>query len=286
MRNTGSLYLKNLSLNSLVFEGFENESKISISDIKGGGKYHIKSEDFKDEAIQNNDPSLLSIRKSDMGNTSFFNMDFLSFDKIGIEASRLSDIKTTNYHLPISSEKTIRSAENEKQNAAYLEELYNQLYLAMQKQGNRTQEIKYYTEYLEWHRINKCLQLDYSSPWKLLTQQDWYTPISLWLHKQSSNYGTHWVKSFLFLVPVGWFFYFLYALSLPEVNFGFNHFTFENISFHLKYYIEFLLPTHRLEFIPETNAKWWSNLLDIIGRICVGFLIYQTVAAFRRFGRK
>ncbi|MBA7548394.1 hypothetical protein ES705_40851 [subsurface metagenome] len=236
--------------------------------------------------VQEDAVSSFNIVNSDMGDASFFNVDFASFDTLVMKNSRVCDIKTTNKHLPVSREKKIYTDDEHKQNSQYLEEFYNQLYLAMQKEGNRTWEIKYYIEYLEWHRINKLLNLTKHNIFNALFKQDWHTPVSLWLHKQTSSYGTNWIRPFLLILFFGFIFYFGYVLTLPEIKWGFHYFNIENFSFHFRYYIEFLLPTHKFELISGTHPVGLSALLDIISRISIGFLIYQTIVAFRRFGRK
>jgi len=43
----------------------------------------------------------------------------------------------------------------------------------------------------------------------------------------------------------------------------------------------FLLPTHKITDI-FSKPLWYHYLIDILGRIFVGYGIYQTVAAFRK----
>lgn len=253
----GRVFTEEVEVQSLTFCKTLNEGRMSFSSpiIKGS--------------------SYLKIFNSDLGNTSFFNTDFLAFDKIEVSDSRLSDIITTNNHFPISKEKKVYTC-GEPLNSQFLEEMYNQLFLAMKKQGNRTQEVKYYSEYLEWHRINKLK--------KAKVRGDWYTPLSLWLHKMSSSYGRNWARSFIFILIFGWVFYFAFAVSHPSIDLGFEHLTLSNFKFHFRYYSEFLLPTHKFTYFPD-NPGGWSPLWDVLGRIFIGFFIYQTVAAFRRFGK-
>lgn len=284
IKSSGNLYLKKLSLNQLSFESFENEGRISITDVRSGG---VLKKDLKTGTIiETPAPSTFQILNSDMGSISFFNMDFDSFDTIIIKDSKLNEIKTINKHLPTSEEKKIYANESKEQNSHFLEKLYNHLYFAMQKQGNRTQEIKYYAEYLEFHRKNKLEKLKGTALIHKIFKQDWYTPLSLWLHKSTSSYGTNWLRAFLCIIGVGAVTYFAYAVSLPEIKFGFRYFTNNNLSFHIRYFFEFLLPVHKMTLIDHTNPTGLSALIDTLGRIFISFLIYQTIAAFRRFGIK
>lgn len=131
-----------------------------------------------------------------------------------------------------------------------------------------------------------ALQFLKKRSFNLIFKQDWYTPLSLWLHKSTSSYGTNWLRAFLCIIGVGAVTYFAYAVSLPEIKFGFRYFTNDNLSFHIRYFFEFLLPVHKMTLIDHTNPTGLSALFDILGRIFISFLIYQTIAAFRRFGIK
>ncbi len=282
----GRLVLKYLSINQFLIKDLFNEGKISIIELKSSGRYinQVKHEDDLQEIDAN--PSKIAFENSALGSISFFNCSFNSFDEVIVKDSRIDEIITSNQHVPVSDEKEIFTNENHEKDPQYLEELYNQLYLAMQKQGNRTQEIKYYTEYLEWHRLNKVNTLKARPFLNLLLKQDWYTPTALWFHKKTSSYGTNWIRSFLILLLIGLLLYFAYSISLPEIEFRIELLTLESVLFHFKFYTRFLLPTHDFILIKNTSPTGWSALWDILGRIVIGFLIYQTIAAFRRFGRR
>ena len=52
------------------------------------------------------------------------------------------------------------------------------------------------------------------------------------------------------------------------------------------YYFEFINPTHRVDFIGrEAKEPLLANFIDLLGRLIIGFGIYQTIQAFRRFGK-
>ena len=51
------------------------------------------------------------------------------------------------------------------------------------------------------------------------------------------------------------------------------------------FYIEFLNPLHDIEKL-DAGTNIYGSVIHFFGRIFVGFGIYQTIAAFRRFNLK
>jgi hypothetical protein len=51
----------------------------------------------------------------------------------------------------------------------------------------------------------------------------------------------------------------------------------------LKYFLEFLNPTHKFDYIQEDGLTTRFYLFDFIGRIFVGYGIYQFIQAFRKY---
>ncbi|MEQ9298693.1 MAG: hypothetical protein RIF33_09030 [Cyclobacteriaceae bacterium] len=242
----------------------------------------------------NHNSRWLDIISSDLGKTTFLNFPFNAF-QITMNSSRLAEINTNTTYFPTSKNQQIYSDSNKSINAQTLQENYSQLILAMQKQGNRIQELKYYAEYLEWHRKSKLDQLrkhksEGKSWWWRVWTADWYTPASLWLHKGSSSYGNNWVRAALIMLGAGLLWYVPYVLCLPGIDVGCAYVNLNDlwISFSLffGYFWSFLLPTHKVSFIPGLEPGSASLFFDFLGRVSVGFMLYQTIAAFRRFGKR
>ena len=55
---------------------------------------------------------------------------------------------------------------------------------------------------------------------------------------------------------------------------------------HIIQFTKFLLPTHDFNFINGRELNAWAIIFDLLGRIFIAFWVYQTITAFRRFGRK
>ncbi|MCX2680970.1 hypothetical protein OOZ15_13535 [Galbibacter sp. EGI 63066] len=104
----------------------------------------------------------------------------------------------------------------------------------------------------------------------------------LGLNSISNNHGTS-IKH-----PLGWMFlfsvclYILYLLSIDRI--------FINTSFDwnlIGYYFSFLDITHRIDFlVGKKELTGWSVTIDWINKIVTGFLIYQFIAAFRKYGKR
>ena len=154
-------------------------------------------------------------------------------------------------------------------------ETYNQLFVAMKKQGNKTMEMKYYAAYQEWLRLDLKFK-----------QEQWATRTALWLNKTTTNYGLNWGKGVAWIVGTWLVFYGLFALATWWYNGQPTDFLAKNDVWSSLF--KFFLPTHRIDNIitsyPTKPAVAYA--IDVLYRLVVGFLIYQTIAAFRRFGKR
>ncbi|OJJ21360.1 hypothetical protein BKI52_12440 [marine bacterium AO1-C] len=281
---SGALYIESIHLQTLNFENFINEGKLEITGLKLG-KFQTKiinQESIPEVAIKREPPiswfeTQIIISKSNLGSAVFKGVLFEAFDRVIIDDSKLNNISTVNKHFPLSAENLGNKVNDQgilEHDPEQMAEIYNQLYLAMQKQGNRLKEMEYYSQYLYWQR--KAAKED----------KKWPALISLTLYQWSTNFGQSWVRGLGISLLVGLIFYFFYSISLNGVQVGFQYFTFDNLLFHGKQFFQFLLPTHKLDFIPHTQSRFLSSFLDIFSRIALGYMYYQTITAFRRFGRK
>jgi len=53
----------------------------------------------------------------------------------------------------------------------------------------------------------------------------------------------------------------------------------------MMYFFKFFIITHDLDFMKGFKPNFLSYLIDSIGRIFIGYGIYQTVQAFRKYGK-
>jgi hypothetical protein len=253
--STGSIHMQSLLVDRLELVNVIMEGKLDVN------------------VLGSNNSSLgyILIKNSDLGNAIFKETNFKSYESIQVINSRLHNITTIGGYFP--SHLDIGSAQNKPSEPERSAEAYNQLTLAMQRQGNRDKEVEYYTSYLDWQR---------KAYWK---EKKWSATASLYLHKISTEYGSSWIRGALGTFSVGLVFYFLFLLSLPEVSCCSLQNGWVNFSTNVGYFFAFLLPTHSIYFVEGTSLTPSSYIFDFLGRIATGFMIYQTIAAFRRYGK-
>lgn len=120
----------------------------------------------------------------------------------------------------------------------------------------------------------------------------WYRRLQnqfiLQLGKWSNSHGESWSRGVGFTFGVGLFFFYLSIISTERFDFEFsiNKNTYVNFDACVKYYFEFLLPTHSPSYLEDINPGNWQKVWDLLGRVFVSFGIYQTVVAFRKFNFK
>lgn len=103
--------------------------------------------------------------------------------------------------------------------------------------------------------------------------------VILFFNKWSNRFNESVLSGILFTIFIGFIFYFLTLLTTEQFTWNFKEI---DCNFSFINYIKFLNPTHNIENLNlDLNAG--SYILDFLGRIFVGYGIYQTIAAFRRF---
>ncbi|WP_163709982.1 pentapeptide repeat-containing protein [Mangrovibacterium lignilyticum] len=148
------------------------------------------------------------------------------------------------------------------------------------KQNNRIQALAYHALEMEAYRIelrdNGC---------------KWYENdrFITGFNRLSNNYGLSWRRGlgWLFGISVlGFIVYWLLLSSrpiIPTLDTTLSD-TFMSVGKVIGYYLQFTNPAHDIEFM-EVYSGSWSYATDILVRLIVGLLIYQTIQAFRKYGR-
>ena len=107
----------------------------------------------------------------------------------------------------------------------------------------------------------------------------------LQLNKFSNNYGNSYTRGAMFTVFSGTIIFYLSSISTGKFHFS-TCFSWDAFVEGSKYYWQFLLPTHRFDYMGKTINFKFENVfyfIDFIGRIVVGYGIYQTIQAFRKY---
>lgn len=109
----------------------------------------------------------------------------------------------------------------------------------------------------------------------------------LYLNRKSNNYGTRFENGIAFIFTVS----LLFGLSTLVLTQSFwNHVclgcSFDEAVFTkgFKFYINFLNPVHRIDYLDSLQPFYGvAYLFDFLGRIFIGYGVYQTIQAFRKY---
>jgi len=106
----------------------------------------------------------------------------------------------------------------------------------------------------------------------------------LQLNKCSNNYGTRFDTGILFTILVGLIFYYLSFISSKQFSFSlcYANWNKETSEIYWTNFIRFLNPTHNDSYLGSKNTILFY-LFDYLGRISVGYGLYQTIQAFRKY---
>lgn len=127
---------------------------------------------------------------------------------------------------------------------------------------------------------------------KLIQVKKWYSEdrVLLYLNKISNNHGLSWKRGLCFSIGIGTLFFIpnLFLLNNPYWEFGWSNWSDfrEVLDITLKLFSQSLYAAHSFDYLKEYNPKGIVFLIDLIGRIFLTYGYYQTIVAFRKFGRK
>ncbi|MEQ9102151.1 MAG: hypothetical protein RIF36_17110 [Imperialibacter sp.] len=253
--------------------------------------------------------SAFEIVSSSLGNTLFLNVGFTSFERVDIYNSILTKIefsggdifneeqlfslskhsnfsraKENNSRLPTEFIDSINSkAKQQLQNLnARKKEIYRQLRVAADNQGDRILSTDY-----------KSLELKYYRK-ELRNSKRWYNKDRIVLGLSTTNdMGLNWSKPLGILILLTLFMYFPIVISassdlsmanvypLNEIDFGKSFDTYCQYSYFLP---QMLNPARVLErSFDYIDHKFGAFTWDALHRIGLAFLIFQMVSAFRKY---
>lgn len=246
-------HFSELELRSLKFENFTNLGNITLSKI----------------SLSEN----LAIINSDLGKTTFIDCDFsnreMSFKSSKINEIALAGVKLPN---PENINSSLLGIKNQKKLAL------SQIKKVFQNMGDNLMASEYQTEELNTYEST----LGWS-----------WEKINLWLNKVTNNHGQSWIRPLVLLLTSTGIFYILYCFTL---GFKIELESYGNIELFLRntsYFFEFLNPIRKSDFLPQVllssrelaEIPSLTFLTDSIAKIINAYLLYQFIAAFRKFGR-
>lgn len=244
-----------------------------------------------------------------LGKTTFFNTNFRNFESIRIQDSQISEIEVIgndwftdsqlfahkSHSIEKSSEisnkptstsgdwiqKAIKS--NNAKLAQKKRDIYRQLKISAERQGNSIQAMYYKAKELEhfWGELRN------SKSW-------WQRErLVLWL-SSSNDMGLNWLKPLIYMLIFTCALYYpILIAASPNLDYAA---ILDPLSIDLygswQYYIENLYvliylfnPARSLTNVFESIDSSWIYLWDTIHRVILAYLIFQTVTAFRKYVR-
>jgi hypothetical protein len=276
----GIKYFKNASFESNTIRSLKIDTEIPKDSILVLDDCIIESFEFNSMKnsgslrllhIVSPESSSLSILNSDLGMTDFIRCNFdnavFHFTNSKIAESFLAE---TNFPKRVCSDKQL--------NHHQAQLAFGQLQTAYQRQGDSVRASEYQAREIEAHY--KTISWTTHFPTKL----------NLLLNKISNNYGRNWAQGIAFSFLIGLLVFYCLILSSEEFYLAWN---FSHVSDLTDSFLKFMNPLRHFETenlfadkSPRVTPNPWSYIWDFAGRIFVAYGYYQTIQAFRRFGKK
>lgn len=275
--------IDNVDLNSLSLSGNPN-GKVSIQNTRIGSLYLSEFSPKEDCSFYNlnpkellNEETKISIHKCNLDKTWFDNVYFGEFQRLSFYRSKFSNAIFTSCSFPDDYSKyekflpveNVHYPENRTINHDKDQyEIFLQLKKALEATGNIYESLK--LQSISHTALNKVNSI--SSADKMI----------LSINEISNNHGLSIKKPFWWFLGISIFFYLAYLWSLNLI--------FQSTDFDpnlIGYYFSFIDITHRSNFLLEkSNLNGWALSIDYLNKILMGFLIYQFIASFRKYGKK
>ncbi len=291
--STQKVFVQDSEISSIWFDYFENKGVVRFTNIQPSEKtsFHIlKSSmgdvEFKAVLIEvYKQKTSFHILKSSMGDVEFKAVAFEKYKQIVISASKVSNLVTHIGHIPQNIdvetfEKKLAPFERQGQ----LFEVFNQLYLAAQKEGHRRLPLQYYSWSLA--ALRKSIGLKFKAaffarpfqPFQKSTWQDIPSFLSLWVSGVFSNYGRSWSQALALMLGLLTFLYFFaYVPALKD--------SWKSVFQHYAYLPYFLNPAHSFDLVKGIDHSFWSRFWDMLSRIIGGIGVYEIIKGFRKYAK-
>jgi hypothetical protein len=288
--------VQTLPLRALSLSG-KPKGEISIEDSKIDNIYIRNFSPKTDFTLYNIEPrtteeSKFEVHDSNMDNTWFNSVKlksyFVVFHKSSFVNTKfystifppIKDLLNSN---KISSVKNIHYPDQKSNKIAFnrdMYELFLELKQAFEKRGNifEAQKMKAVAhDFLFKIEGNNFVKSDF-----------WNNKAVLLLNRLSNFHGISIRNAIISIVMIVFLFQWLNILSFKSYVLGFNSWVeVWNIFWNTKRYMFAIAnPTHRISSLaPESELTGYTYMISFLSRIFIGYVYYQFIAAFRRFGK-
>jgi len=261
--STGKVTIENSKIDSLYIREF--------SALKGCNLYNIKPN--KNDAVDKK----IEIHQSNLDDVWLDNVSFDSYSDISLYRNNYNKAKISSCRFPITLEgfDKFKTVENIHYPNRKDDNYYRMRYETFLQLKNVLEQSDgfYEAQKLRTVSLQALQQVEALSFWDKMI---------LNINNLSNRHGISIAR------PLGWFvlisivLYILYLATLGKI------FMATDIDWKLfGYYFSFLDVTHSLDFlVDKKELSGLSIVIDYINKVVVGFLLFQFVAAFRKYIRK
>lgn len=267
-RPNGEVKIDSSKINRIFIENFYPQEHFNLFNI---------------EPINTSTDNKFEIRESIMDNTWFHGINFKNYF-VSFYRTSLVNIKFTSTIFPKTGKllKSFNSLKNihykDKKSESFNYEMYDlflELKQAFDKRGNIYESQKM-----------KSLALIYLSKTKDL--RFWNDRIILCMNKWSNLHGISPLRAFIVFIILSLLFHTFNIISFESIHLGF--YSWEEYCQIIKdnfHYITVILnPTHKLSSLtPDGELTTYTYWISYLSRIFIGYIYYQFIISFRRFGR-
>jgi hypothetical protein len=250
LNQSAACRIEETKLQELELKNIKNDGKIELIGLQNGAK--------------------LSVQSSDLGRTDFIRCNFQNaiFD---FNNSKMSEIFIAQSTFP-KFVQTDGELNYEQSRLAFA-----QFHSAYQKMGDTVNSLECQSRELEAHY--------HLTPWRYF-----FTKLNLFLNKISNDFGRNWGRGVGFIFISSAVLFYFFVLSTEQFYFD------STLKFDARLIPSFLNFINPLRFYEtdeifrraDLNLKLTiaSFVFDFISRIVLAYGFYQTIQAFRRYGRK
>lgn len=269
------LILSQLLAKRIAMIGFTNYGDITFE------RCSADNANFKTELAPN---SSMMLAHADLGKTKFIEFDFNSFDFIAIDNSSFNEIYTSN--VVWFNENRLKVQDplgDELKIAQRTREVYRQLKQSLKNSGNQIDSLEFQAREMKAYRKELKLKgKDYK----------WSDRAIMSVNK-SNDYGLNWIKPVIIILCITLIFYtIMLPLFSEDLNYTFAknwsevQNTFSQWFNNFDVFWQMFNPARKFSTVFGEIESSWLQFFDLIHRIILGILIFQTIKGFRKFVTK
>ncbi len=288
--NDTNLQISETDIKSLEFNTLNNKGRIVFNDIKAlRHKYIFKilnstatenylfpySAVYKFLIIKTlvylKIKSDICIINSDLGDTQFIGCDLSDFESFIFKNSKMLEVFLADTKLPHAKDinKNVKDSNEQRRLAlGQFKKVYENQGDTVRALEMRAQEMEVYRQLLRENKEIKNRNVE---------------RFNLFLNRWSNYYGTNWLLATGMTMAMVWLFFSAYCWAIGY-RFGDDM---EQFWLLFSHSFEFLNPIRKQpSFIEEDKVTPLARIIDYVGRIFISYMVYQTIQAFRKFGKK